>query len=168
MTGYPLAPLARVRRLREENAMTEYAVRTRAHQTAKQETLARRKALEEYQFWRKEEEDRRYLEILGKELPRKEIDEFKAGITALREKDSILMEAVEEAQKTEEEAAKRRDEAAQILKQRRKDKEKIDTHREIWHVGETREAERKEDLEMEEFTAKKPYMEESGEENSYD
>jgi len=80
-------------------------------------------------------------------------------VAVLREKDNVLLEAVEEARKAEEEAAGRRDEAAEALKQRRKDKEKIDSHREIWVIGEAREAERREDLEMEEF-AKKPGQEE--------
>jgi hypothetical protein len=161
LTGYPLAPLARVRQLREEVAATEYSAREKALLAARQETLARRKALEDYLIWRKAEEDRRYQGILGKEMPRREMDEFKAGIAALREKDNILMAALEEARKAEEEAARHRDEAAEKLKQCRKDKEKIDTHREIWKVGEAREAERREDLEMEEFTgAGRPEMEE--------
>ena len=162
MTGYPLAPLARVRELREEAAATEYSAREKALLAAKQETLARRKALEDYLVWRKEEEDRRYREILNQELSRKEMDEFKAGVAALREKDNVLMEAVEEARQAEEEAARIRDAAADNLKQRRKDKEKINSHREIWQTGEAREAERREDLEMEEFSAaKSPEMEEN-------
>ena len=161
MTAYPLAPLARVRQLREEAAVMEYSAREQALVKARQETLERRKALEEYLVWRKEEEDRRYREILGQELSRKEMDAFKAGVAVLREKDIVLMEALEEARKTEEEAARLKDEAAEILKQRRKDKEKIDAHREIWRTGEAREAERREDLEMEEFSgAKRPELEE--------
>ena len=161
MTVYPLAPLARVRTLREEAAAAEYSAREKAFLAARQETLARRKALEDYLIWRKEEEDRRYREILGQELSRKEMDEFKAGVTALRERDNVLMEAVEEARKAEEEAAKLKDEATKSLKQRRKDKEKIDAHWEIWRTGEAREAERREDLEMEEFSAAKSPEEEN-------
>ena len=159
MKGYPLAPLGRVRQLREEAAALEYSAREKALQAARRETLVRRKALEDYLVWRKEEEDRRYRDILGRELSQKDMDEFKDGVAVLREKDNVLLEAVEEARKAEEEAAGRRDEAAEALKQRRKDKEKIDSHREIWVIGEAREAERREDLEMEEF-AKKPGQEE--------
>ena len=155
MTVYPLAPLARVRQLREEAAATDYSAREKALAAARQETLARRKALEDYLVWRKNEEERRYLEILGKELAGKDLDTFKSGLADLREKDNVLMEAVEEALKAEEEAARRRDEAAETLKRRRKDKEKIDEHRKILRVGEAREAERREDLEMEEFTGAK-------------
>jgi hypothetical protein len=92
------------------------------------------------------------------------MDGFKAGVAALREKDAVLMEAVEQARMAEEEAARLKDEAAEKLKQSRKDREKIDTHREIWLSGEAREAERREDLEMEEFSgAKRPEMEEDNE-----
>jgi type III secretion protein O len=150
-----------MRQLREEAAATECSAREKTLLAARQETQARRKTLEEYLVWRKEEEDRRYREILGKDLSRKEMDAFKGGVAALREKDAILMEALEEAQKAEQEASRRRDEAMEALKRRRKDREKIDVHREIWQVGEAREAERREDLEMEEFTGvKRPEMEE--------
>ena len=159
MTAYPLALLARVRQKREEGALAEYAARERALTAAREETRARRKALEDYLVWRKEEEDRRYQEVLGKEMPRQMMDEFKAGIAALRERDNVLMEALEEARQAEEEAARKKDEAAEALKQCRKDKEKISAHQEIWKAGEAREAERREDLEMEEFTgAKKQEM----------
>ena len=161
--AYPLAPLARIRRLREEAAAAERSAREKALLAARQETLARRKALEDYLAWRKEEEDRRYREILGTEMSRREMDVFKSGVAALREKDNVLMEALEAARKAEEEAARRRDEAAETLKRRRKDKEKIEAHREIWRVGEAREAERREDLEMEEFTGlKRQEMREDG------
>jgi len=161
LTAYPLAPLARVRQLREDAATTEYSAREKAFLAARQETLERRRALEDYLAWRKEEEDRRYREILGKELSRKEMDEFKAGVAALREKDNVLMESVEEALRAEEEAARYRDEAVETLKLCRKDKEKIHEHRAIWRAGEAREFERREDLEMEEFTgAKSPEMSE--------
>ena len=155
MTDYPLAPLARVRQLREEAAATEYSASEKALLAAREETLARRKALEDYLVWRTEEEDRRYQEILGKEMTRREMDVFKTGIAALREKDAILIEAVEEARKAEEEAARRRDEAVETLRQCRKDKEKIGIHQDVWLLEEAREAERREDLEMEEFSGSK-------------
>ena len=158
---YPLTSLAQVRQLREENAAMEYAAREKALLIAQRETLARRKALEDHLAWRKKEEDRRYREILGKEMSRKEMDAFKAGVAALREKDNILLEAVEEARKAEEEAARHRDEAAATLKQRRREMDKIDTHQEIWQTSEAIEAGRREDLEMEEFTGlKRPDMRE--------
>ena len=161
MRAYPLAPLARVRQLREEAATTEYALREKTFLAARQAMLAHRRALEDYLAWRKEEEDRRYREIVGMELSRKEMDLFKAGVAALREKDNALMEAAEEALKAEKEAALHRDEAAETLKRCRKDKQKIDEHREIWRVGAAREAERREALETAEFTgAQRPAMRE--------
>jgi len=157
LTGYPLASLGRVRQLREETAAAEYSAREKALAAAKRETLARRQALEDYLAWRQEEEDRRYRGVLGRELSRRDMDEFKAGVAALREKDSILLEALEKARRAEEEAARSRDEAAETLKQRRRDKLKIEAYREIWAAAEAQEAERREDLEMVEF-AKKPEL----------
>jgi hypothetical protein len=88
-------------------------------------------------------------------MSRREMDAFKSGVAALREKDNVLMEAVEAARKIEEEAARRRDEAAEALQRRRKETAKIDAHREIWRTGEAKEAERRDDLEMEEFSGGK-------------
>jgi len=155
LTDYPLALLARVRQKREDAAAGEYSAREKAHLAAIAETLARLKALEDYLAWRKEEEDRRYQEVLGKEMTRREMEKFKAGIAALREKDNILLEALQEARRAEEEAGRLKDEAAETLRQCRKDAEKINSHQEIWEAGEAREAERREDLEMEDFTRRK-------------
>ena len=166
MTGYPLEPLAHIRQLREEAAATECSAREKALLTARQETLARRKALENYLAWRVQEEDRRYQDILDKELPFKELEDFKAGVAALRDRDNVLLAALEEARVLEKEAEERRDAAVETLKRARKDKEKINESEKIWQDRETREAERREDLEMEEFTDAK--SQEMMEENSYD
>lgn len=155
MSVYPLAPLARVRQLREDAASSECSARERALIAARQETVERQRAFDEYLVWRKEEEERRYLEILGQEMSLKELDEFKAGLAALRDKDAVLLEAVTLARKAEEEAEKARDAAAEALKRARKDKEKISAHKDIWQAQEAKEKERLEDLEMEEFSGKK-------------
>jgi type III secretion protein O len=160
LTVYPLAPLARVRGLREDAAAAELSARERAWLAAKQEILEREQALKDYIAWREEEEERRYAEILHQELSLKELDAFKSGLAALRERDNVLLEAVTLARRAEEDALKARDEAAAALRQARKDKEKISAHKEIWQAFETREAERREDLEMEEFSGKKPVLEE--------
>ena len=153
MKGYPLALLARVRQKREEDAAADYAAKSKALLAAREETRARRQALEDYLIWRKQEEDRRYQEVLGKEMSRQDMDEFKAGVASLREKDNVLMEALEEARRAEEEAESRQNEARAVLRQRRKDKEKISAHQEIWETAEAREAERREDMEMEDFSS---------------
>ena len=155
MTGYPLASLTRVRQLREDAASAECTSSEKILLAARRETLARQKALDDYLVWRKQEEDRRYHEILGKELSFKELEDFKAGLAALRDRDNILLAALEEARKAEEEAAQRRDAAVESLKQARKEKEKISENRKVWQAAERKEAERREDLEMEEFTGVK-------------
>lgn len=165
MTGYPLAPLVRVRKLREEAAAAEYSAREKALLAARQETLARSKALEDYLAWRMQEEERRYQSILGKELSFKELENFKAGLAALRDRDNLLLAALEEARKAEADAAQRRDAAMEALRRTRKEKERIGESQKIWLAQEVKETERREDLEMEEFTgAKRP----DGQEDSDD
>jgi type III secretion protein O len=144
-----------VRQIREDAAAAEYTAREQALLAAKKETAARQQALEEYIVWRKEEEERRYAAILNRQMDLNDLDTFKAGLAALRDKDNILLEAVALARKAEEEAGTARETAFAALKQARKDKEKLSTHREIWQVEENREVQRLEDLEMEEFSGKK-------------
>jgi type III secretion protein O len=155
LTEYPLAPLARVRKLREDAAETEYAAACAALLEAEKKSAACAKALEDYISWRQEEEERRYQEIMRKEMGCKDLDEFKAGLGRLREKESSLAEELALAQKAEEDAGEAREREREKLRRARKETEKISAHKEIWLAGEAREAERREDLEMEEFSKKK-------------
>jgi type III secretion protein O len=150
-----LAPLARVRQIREDAARAEYAARARAHTAAAREAREREQALEAYRIWRVKEENRRYQAVLHQSLGRKELEAFKEGIAALRDRDAVLRAEAERAREAEKDAALARDKAAEAVKRARGDKEKISEHRDRWRMGELREAERAEDLEMEEFSAPK-------------
>jgi type III secretion protein O len=144
-----------VRKLREDAAETEYAAARAALLEASEKSAARAKALEDYILWRQEEEERRYQSIMRKDMSRKDLDEFKAGLGELRDRESSLAEELALAQKAEEDALKAQEQALEKLRRARKETEKISAHKEIWLAEEAREAERREDLEMEEFSKKK-------------
>jgi hypothetical protein len=144
-----------VRKLREDAAETHYIASGRVLEQAREKTAACIKALEEYVKWRQEEEERRYRAIMNTEMEMKEMDDFKAGLNALRNRDTVLAEEVAAARKAEEDALAARELARENLRRARKDTEKISEHKKIWLVEESREAERLEELEMEEFSKKK-------------
>ena len=117
-----------------------------------QEAVERcRGELERYKVWRQEEVERRYDAIMGKGLSLKELDVFKAGLGALADGELKLEEAIAQAlenvKKRQEDVRKAREAARQA----QHETAKIVTHRDIWLVEAKREAERLEDLEMEEF-----------------
>lgn len=151
MEKYPLAPLLRVREYREDAAKNALSAAERAVVEAQEAVERCRRELERYKVWRQEEVERRYDAIMGKGLSLKELDVFKAGLGALADGELKLEEAIakalEDVKKRQEDARKAREAARQA----QHETAKIAAHRDIWLVEAKREAERLEDLEMEEF-----------------
>ena len=146
MEKYPLAPLLKVREYREDAAKNALSAAERAVVEAQEAEERCREELERYKVWRQEEVERRYDAIMGKSLSLKELDVFKAGLGALADGELKLEEAVTQAL----ENVKKR-QAREAARQAQHETAKIVTHRDIWLVEAKREAERLEDLEMEEF-----------------
>lgn len=151
MEKYPLAPLLKVREYREDAAKNALSAAERAVVEAQEAVERCREELERYKVWRQEEVERRYDAIMGKGLSLKELDVFKVGLGALADGELKLEEsiaqALENVKKRQEDVRKARESARQA----QHETAKIVTHRDIWLVEAKREAERLEDLEMEEF-----------------
>ena len=143
MEAYPLAPLLKVREYREDAAKNALRAAERAVIEAREEVERCREELERYKVWRLEEADRRYETIMGKAQSLKELDAFKAGLGALADGELHREEAVAAAL-----AEVKKREAARLAQH---ETSKILAHRDIWREQAKREAERREDLEMEEF-----------------
>ncbi len=151
MDAYPLESLLSVRHHREEGAKRGVRLAEAALREADKAIVDRQRELEEYRLWRREEEDRRYDAILGQALSTRELDIFKAGLASLAEGERLKAEAVAKARKDAEAAAKELDKARAAAKQAQKNTAKIQTHKDIWQEEAKKDAERKEDLELEEF-----------------
>lgn len=152
---YPLESLLNVRNYREDAAKRNL---TRAQQTVKdaeQARLDRIAELERWRVWKVEETDRRYAAFLGKVTVIEKIDEFNRGLSHLAEQEVGKVAAVDEAEAAVDRAKKACVKAQEAAKEARKNTAKIETHKEIWTAESKKEAERKEDLELEEF---KPVM----------
>jgi hypothetical protein len=148
---YPLEGLLAIRAFREEAALRQVGAAEAALKAAALETEKRRREFESYRRWRTEETERRYQSIMGREMSLGDLDEFKASLASLDLEELLKQQAVLEAEKSEEAAR------AELLKARAaltlavRAKRKILSHRDQWLEGVSREEERLQDLELEEF-----------------
>ena len=151
---YPLQPLLNVRSFREDNAQA--AVNTAEERVREAENIVaeRQAELERYRQWRPQEVERRYAEIMGLAMSLEDLDKFKAGLAILADGEYVREEAVQTAEKAVEERKDELRAARQALMAARKDKLKIETHKDIWSEAEAKEAERAADLELEDFSPK--------------
>ena len=133
MPSYPLQSLLTVRHFREEGAKNEVRAAERRLAEAREEVRKKEEELERYRIWRPEEENRRYDAIMGETMSLEEVAGFRASLGALAEGEQERILAVTEAEKAvgqkEREVAAAREAVAEAK----------------------REAERQEDLELEEF-----------------
>ena len=151
MKKYPLQGLLSIREFREEAARTGVQAAERGVRAALDKEAGRRRALEDWQLWLPEEVERRYQGIMGRELTRKALDDFQAGLAELENHRLALLEDLRQAEKETAEASQALNQAREALVQATRSTQKIDPHREQWQAGENREMERAEDLELEEF-----------------
>lgn len=161
MPSYPLQSLLTVRRFREDAAKNEVRAAERRLVEAREEVRKKEEELERYRAWRPEEENRRYDAIMGQSMNLEDVAEFRASLGALAEGEQQRVQAVTEAEKIA--AQKERDVAAarEAVAEARREAAKIEAHRGIWLAEAKKEAERQEDLEMEEFKAPSGQSDES-------
>lgn len=151
MPSYPLQSLLTVRHFREEGAKNEVRAAERRLVEAREEVKKKEEELERYRAWRPEEENRRYDAIMGEAMSLEDMAEFRAALGALAEEEQERARAVDEAEKA---AARKEREviaAREAVAVARKEAAKIEAHRDIWLAEAKKEAERQEDLELEEF-----------------
>ena len=151
MESYPLDALLTVRQYREESAKRQVRIAETSLREAEELVEKKKKELEEYRIWRRAEEDRRYEAIMNVPLSLERLDAFKAGLACLaaeeNEKEQAALQAEKEVEHRQSILKKAKDDA----KTASKNTSKIQAHKDIWKEDAKKEAERKEDLELEEF-----------------
>jgi type III secretion protein O len=149
--AYPLESLLSVRHFREEEAKRTVRYAELAVREADEAVLARKKALDEFRVWRSEEEERRYDAIMNTVMSTQALDRFKAGLAALAAMEAEKEEDIRRAEKKAAEARTALDKAREAAKLALKNTAKIQTHKDIWAEEAKKDAEHREDLELEEF-----------------
>ncbi len=151
MERYPLESLLSVRHYREEGAKRRVRGAENAVREAEATVEKKKKELEEFRIWRREEEERRYEAIMNRPMTIGQLDTFKTGLAMLAAQENEREQAVVKAEKDVELLRTELVKAQEAVKLARKNTSKIQAHKDIWKEEAKKEAEHKEDLEMEEF-----------------
>ncbi|HQU09013.1 MAG TPA: YscO family type III secretion system apparatus protein [Opitutales bacterium] len=129
-----MADLLRVRVIREDKAMREVVKAHRKLEEMRAHLEAERKALQEYHDWRVHEEQRRFDEIMHKEIVKKTLENLKVEIAALRDEELAREKRVVDAEIAVQDAEKALEEARLVHLESVKSKQKIEEHQDIWMV----------------------------------
>lgn len=141
---YELTDLLKVRELREDAASKEVTRAQEKLESCEAYLERKKKELEDYKQWRPGEEDRLFAKIMKKEISQEKLNEVKAQVAILREKELVIEKEVEEAEDALEQAKENHRKAMREL-------EKIKEHKIHWTEEAKKEAEFLADKEMEEF-----------------
>ncbi len=151
MLAYPLQALLSVRHFREESAERQMRGAELRLRASEEERDRKKQEFLLYQKWHQKEIDRRYDDIMEKELSMDALDKFHAGLAALDMQELEKQQEVDASEKNVLACRQLLDKAKEQLKTAQKNTAKIQTHKDIWSEEAKKEMERAEDLELEEF-----------------
>ena len=153
--AYALESMLRIRVMREDRAGKDLVTARHAREAAQTELDARRQKLHSYSLTKEERRDRVFDTIMGRAVPRDEIDLVRTAISQIDEEGVLLTDGVRRAEADletkEQEAEKVHGRFISALKERAK----VSQHKEIWMEEDRRIQELRADAEMEEFTGRK-------------
>ena len=149
-----LHELLKIKNIREQAAETEVRKCKNRVEAAKEEVKKKQQEFEEYVEWRSKEEQRLYDNIINAEVRQNDLDNLKKKIALLREKDVTLEQAVAEARKKVEEEEQALEKAREEHAKTMQAVQKFEEFTRVQDAEAQKEAERIEDLEMEEFTVR--------------
>ncbi len=148
---YPLAALLRLRLYREENAKNEVARIEKIYRHEQDRLKAYKEEAEAYKLSIPERVEAEYATIIGKTCKLKDIDTVKARVADIEQVLVDMEFRVEEQRQVLVKCEEQLKKAREAVVFARKEAAKIEKHKEIWTEIQKKEAERLEDLEMEEF-----------------
>ncbi|MCY4471743.1 MAG: YscO family type III secretion system apparatus protein [Kistimonas sp.] len=152
-----LNDLLRIKKIREKKAAEEVRKCRYRVETAAQELEKKKQELVDYKKWRIEEEQRRYDAIMNTQVKQFDLDILKQTVAKLREKDLVMQDDIKKAEDHLEKTKEQLEEArkAHVLATRAVQKFEEFIREQDKELA--REQERKEELELEEFTPRKQY-----------
>ncbi len=153
--GYQLEQLLVIRGRREDRARGELQTARQAVSQAEVDLENQRVALRTFEETKEERRDRIYAMIIGQNVTREDLELAREGIARIDKEGVLKADNVARAQEV---LAQRRDDAekakaAYIVTA--KECSKIAEHKADWQREELREAEYRQDIELEDFTGKK-------------
>ncbi|WP_263322396.1 type III secretion protein [Endozoicomonas sp. Mp262] len=149
-----LDELLRVKNIREKSA-SEEVTRCKNHlEMTHQQLRDSEQELQDYIAWRCKEEQLLYDNIMNNEIRQHDLDVLKQKIALLREKDAELEQAIEKAKNNVIEAEEQLELAREAHKKARQAVDKFEEFKKVLDEEAAKEAQRIEDIEMEEFTVR--------------
>ncbi len=149
---YPLQSLLNLRLYREDAAKAEVKLQEAILSEAKKDVLRCEEACIEYKNKIPELVEIEYATIIGFQCTLKDIEKVKEKVAIIEQKLVLLEEKLALAKEKVTQCEENVQKAREAVTFARKEAAKIEKHKEIWLEIEKKEAERLEDLEMEEFS----------------
>ncbi len=153
--AYVLQDLLKIRMMREQWAKDELIKAQNVLEEAIKKVEKKKKELEDFRIWRKEEEERLYAEIMLKHVKRTDIDGLKINIANLEKKELEHVQAVDDAEQEREKAKEALAEARSLYNLALVNVQKLEEHKETWMAEWSKEQELLVEKEMEDFKSLK-------------
>ena len=153
--AYALESMLRIRVMREDRAGKDLVAARHAREVAQVELDTRKRKLDAYSQTKEERRDRVFDTILGRPVPRDEIDRVRTAISQIDEEGVLLTDGVHRAEADLETKEQETEKAHGRFVAAVKERAKVSQHKEIWMEEDRRMQELRADAEMEEFTGRK-------------
>lgn len=153
--AYKLDSLVKIRLRREDAARSELAVARSRVEQAERDLAARKDELRRYEETREERRDRIYAAIIGRSVSQEELELAREGIARIDEEGSLKADNVVRAGDFLKEREREAGAAAGRFAAATRNRMKIDEHRGEWLRSEAELDERRQEIELEDFTGKK-------------
>ena len=152
---YALQSLLRIRAMREDRASAELSAARQEVQKANEALEERKEDLRQFELTKEERRDRIFNAVMGQHITRDELDLAFEGVARIDEEGALKADNVALATSELKEKEKLAETARLNFVKASKEKMKITEHKSLWIAETEKEAERKQEIELEDFTGKK-------------
>jgi hypothetical protein len=141
--------------MREDRAATELTAARREVSRAQERLSQRKRDLEEYEATKEARRDRIYEAVIGRAVSMEDLDLAREGVARIDEEGLLKADNVVQAEADLQKCRNNAETSRQAFVSASKNRMKITEHRSIWEAEEAAEAERRSEMELEDFTGKK-------------
>ena len=153
--AYALQSMLRIRAMREDRAATELTAARREVTRAQERLVQRKDDLKEYEATKDARRDRIFEAVIGRAVSMEDLDLAREGVARIDEEGILKADNVVQAEADLQKCRNNAETSRQAFVSASKNRMKITEHRSIWEAEEAAEAERRSEMELEDFTGKK-------------
>ena len=153
--AYALQSMLRIRAMREDRAATELTAARREVTRAQERLVQRKNDLKEYEATKDARRDRIFEAVIGRAVSMEDLDLAREGVARIDEEGILKADNVVQAEADLQKCRNNAETSRQAFVSASKNRMKITEHRSIWEAEEAAEAERRSEMELEDFTGKK-------------